>query len=278
MTQRDPATIWTPAQATGAAPGRGRLEGRRILVVGAGSQPCDDADAPIGNGRAISVLCAREGAAVACADRDEAAARETERRIESEQQRAAVVVADVSDADACARMVGEAEAALGGLDGIVANVGIGFGRGLEGTDAAMWDQSFAISLRSHFLIARAALPRLQPGAAIVFVSSIASIKPGTGIPAYDAAKAGLAGLCRHVAFEGARRGIRANLVVPGLIDTPLGRLASRGRPSRATTAVPLGRQGTAWEVAYATVFLLGAESSYVTGQQLVVDGGLSSLR
>jgi NAD(P)-dependent dehydrogenase (short-subunit alcohol dehydrogenase family) len=278
MTQRDPATIWTPAQATGAAPGRGRLEGRRILVVGAGSQPCDDADAPIGNGRAISVLCAREGAAVACADRDEAAARETERRIESEQQRAAVVVADVSDADACARMVGEAEAALGGLDGIVANVGIGFGRGLQGTDAAMWDQSFAISLRSHFLIARAALPRLQPGAAIVFVSSIASIKPGTGIPAYDAAKAGLAGLCRHVAFEGARRGIRANLVVPGLIDTPLGRLASRGRPSRATTAVPLGRQGTAWEVAYATVFLLGAESSYVTGQQLVVDGGLSSLR
>jgi NAD(P)-dependent dehydrogenase (short-subunit alcohol dehydrogenase family) len=112
----------------------------------------------------------------------------------------------------------------------------------------------------------------------VFVSSIAGIKPGTGIPAYDASKAGLAGLCRHVAFEGARRGIRANLVVPGLIDTPLGRVASRGRPSRATTVVPLGRQGTAWEVAYATVFLLASESSYVTGQQLVVDGGLSSLR
>jgi NAD(P)-dependent dehydrogenase (short-subunit alcohol dehydrogenase family) len=104
------------------------------------------------------------------------------------------------------------------------------------------------------------------------------LKPGTGIPAYDASKAGLAGLCRHVAFEGARRGIRANLVVPGLIDTPLGRLASRGRPSRAKTTVPLGRQGTAWEVAYATVFLLSAESSYVTGQSLVVDGGLSSLR
>jgi NAD(P)-dependent dehydrogenase (short-subunit alcohol dehydrogenase family) len=85
-------------------------------------------------------------------------------------------------------------------------------------------------------------------------------------------------LCRHVAFEGARRGIRANLVVPGLIDTPLGRMASQGRPSRATTAVPLGRQGTAWEVAYATAFLLAAESSYVTGQQLVVDGGLSALR
>jgi NAD(P)-dependent dehydrogenase (short-subunit alcohol dehydrogenase family) len=278
MTERDPATLWTPPEATGGTPGRGRLAGRRILVVGAGTQPCDDADAPLGNGRAISILCAREGASVACADRDEAAASNTAQRIASEGNRAVVVVADVTDETACARVVADAEGALGGLDGIAINVGIGYGRGLEGTDAGAWDLTFAINLRAHFLIARAALPRLQPGAAIVFVSSIAGIKPGTSIPAYDASKAGLAGLCRHVAFEGARRSIRANLVVPGLIDTPLGRVASRGRPSRATTAVPLGRQGTAWEVAYATVFLLGVESSYVTGQQLVVDGGLSSLR
>jgi NAD(P)-dependent dehydrogenase (short-subunit alcohol dehydrogenase family) len=277
MTERDPATVWTPPEATGGSPGRRRLEGRRILVVGAGTQPCDDPDAPPGNGRAIAVLCAREGAAVACADRDEAAASDTA-RMAGESNRATVVVADVTDEAACARVVADAEAGLGGLDGIVVNVGIGYGRGLEGTDVDAWDVTFAINLRAHFLVARAALPRLQPGAAIVFVSSIAGIKPGTGIPAYDASKAGLAGLCRHVAFEGARRGIRANLVVPGLIDTPLGRLASRGRPSRATTTVPLGRQGTAWEVAYATVFLLSAESSYVTGQQLVVDGGLSSLR
>lgn len=278
MTERDPATVWTPPEATGRTPGRSRLAGRRILVVGAGTQPCDDADAPLGNGRAIAVLCAREGAAVACADRDEAAARDTAQRITSEGNRATVVVADVTDEAACARVVAEAEASLGGLDGVVVNVGIGYGRGLEGTDADAWDLTFAINLRAHFLIARAALPRLQPGGALVFVGSIAGIKPGTGIPAYDASKAGLVGLCRHVAFEGSRRGIRANLVVPGLIDTPLGRMASRGRPSRATTAVPLGRQGTAWEVAYATVFLLGGESSYVTGQQLVVDGGLSSLR
>jgi NAD(P)-dependent dehydrogenase (short-subunit alcohol dehydrogenase family) len=278
MTERDPATIWTPPEATGGTPGRGRLVGRRVLVVGAGSQPCDDADAPIGNGRAIAMLCAREGAGVACADRDEAAARDTAQRISSEGNRASVVIADVTDEAACARVVADAEGSLGGLDGVVVNVGIGYGRGLEGTDADAWDLTFAINLRAHFLVARAALPRLQPGASIVFVSSIAGLKPGTGIPAYDASKAGLAGLCRHVAFEGGRRGIRANLVVPGLIDTPLGRVASRGRPSRATTTVPLGRQGTAWEVAYATVFLLGAESSYVTGQQLVVDGGLSSLR
>ena len=140
------------------------------------------------------------------------------------------MVADVTDETALrACSSRDAEAALGGLDGVVVNVGIGYGRGLEGTDASAWDLTFAINLRAHFLIARAALPRLQPGGAIVFVSSIAGIKPGTGIPAYDASKAGLAGLCRHVAFEGARRGIRANLVVPGLIDTPLGRVASRGR-------------------------------------------------
>jgi NAD(P)-dependent dehydrogenase (short-subunit alcohol dehydrogenase family) len=278
MTERDPATIWTPAEATGATPGRGRLAARRILVVGAGTQPCDDADAPLGNGRAIAILCAREGAAVACADRDESAARQTLEQIEHERGRAVVLVADVADETACARVVTQAEQALGGLDGVVVNVGIGLGRGLESTDAQAWDRTFAVNLRAHFLIARAALPRLQTGAALVFVSSVASLKPGTGMPSYDASKAGLAGLCRHVAFEGARRGVRANLVVPGLIDTPLGRVASRGRPSRATTPVPLGRQGTAWEVAHATVFLLGAESSYVTGQQLVVDGGLSSLR
>jgi NAD(P)-dependent dehydrogenase (short-subunit alcohol dehydrogenase family) len=278
MTERDPATVWMPPEATGGMPGRSRLAGRRVLVVGAGTQPCDDPDAPLGNGRAIAMLCAREGAAVACADRDEGAAQDTAQRITSEGNRATIVIADVTDEAACARVVADADASLSGLDGVVVNVGIGYGRGLEGTDADAWDLTFAINLRAHFLIARAALPRLQAGGAIVFVSSIAGIKPGTGIPAYDASKAGLAGLCRHVAFEGSRRGIRANLVVPGLIDTPLGRLASRGRPSRATTTVPLGRQGTAWEVAYATVFLLGGESSYVTGQQIVVDGGLSALR
>ncbi len=112
----------------------------------------------------------------------------------------------------------------------------------------------------------------------MFVSSIAGFKPGTGIPAYDASKAGLAGLCRHVAFEGARRGIRANLVVPGLIDTPLGRVASRGRPSRAR--LPCRSDGRARRGRLRTrrCSCSAAESSYVTGQQLVVDGGLSSLR
>lgn len=266
-----------PAEARGAAPGRGRLRDRRILVVGAGTQRSPEPDPPVGNGRAIAILCAREGAAVVCADVDAAAARETQALVENEGARGAVVVGDVSDDAACERIVAESEAALGGLDGVVLNVGIAAGRGLADTDAAAWDRTFAVNLRSHFLVARAALPRLGAGSAIVFVSSIASLMPGSRIPAYDASKAGIAGLMRHVAFEAARRGVRANTVVPGLVDTPLGRLATRGRPSRARTPVPLGRQGTGWEVAYATVFLLSDESSYVTGQSLVVDGGLSAL-
>ena len=277
---RDPeqrASGPAPAEARGAAAGRGRLRGRHILVVGAGTQRSPDPDPPIGNGRAIAVLCAREGAAVACGDVDAAAARETQGLVEKEGARGVVAVGDVCDESACERIVAESEAALGGLDGVVLNVGIAAGRGLEGTDAASWDRTFAVNLRSHFLISRAALPRLAAGSAIVFVSSIASLVPGTRIPAYDASKAGIAGLMRHVAFEAARRGVRANTVVPGVIDTPLGRLATRGRPSRARTPVPLGRQGTGWEIAYATVFLLSDESSYVTGQSLVVDGGLSAL-
>src|SRR5205085_10590801 len=113
------------------------------------------------------------------------------------------------------------------------------------------------------------------GAAIVFISSVAGLKAGSRIPAYDASKAGLVGLCRHVALEGARRNIRANVVAPGLIDTPLGRWASRGRPSRERTPVPLGRQGTGWEVALSTLFLLSDEASHFTGQVLAVDGGLT---
>ena len=89
--------------------------------------------------------------------------------------------------------------------------------------------------------------------------------------------AALSGLCRHVAFEGARRAIRANVIAPGLMDTSIGRLASRGRPNRATTPVPLGRQGTGWETAYAALFLLSDESAYITGQILAVDGGLAGL-
>lgn len=272
------AAPWLPPEALGTQAGRAKLTGRRILVIGAGTQPSDEANPPPGNGRAIALSCAREGAAVVCADKDEPAARETARQVASEGGRALVVVADVTNERECQRIVGLAKEQLGGLDGVVLNVGIGLGKGLEGTDAEAWDATFAVNLRAHFLIARCALPFMDAGGSLVFISSTASLRPGTNIPAYDASKAGLGGLCRHVAMEGARARIRANIVVPGLIDTPLGRNASKRRPSRAKTTVPLGRQGTAWEVAQATVFLLSDEASYITGQSLVVDGGLSALR
>jgi NAD(P)-dependent dehydrogenase (short-subunit alcohol dehydrogenase family) len=267
-----------PDEAAGRAPGRDRLEGRRVLVVGAGTRRTDDPDAPIGNGRAIATLAAREGAMVACADVDEPAARETAQHITADGDIAEVLVADVARPEDCAAVVAGAEARLGGLDGLVLNVGIAQGARLQGTSVEQWDTTFAVNLRAHFLVCQAALPTLAGGASVVFISSIAGITPGSGLPAYDTSKAALGGLCRHVAHEGARRLIRANVVAPGLIDTPIGRLASAGRPSRERTPVPLQRQGTAWEIAYATVFLLSDEASYITGQTLVVDGGLTALR
>ena len=220
----------------------GRLAGRRVLVVGAGTQPSDDPEAPVGNGRAIAVLAAREGASIVCADRDRDAAERTAGWIRDEGGTAEVLVGDVTSEEHCAELVARAADDL--LDGLVLNVGIGRGGGMARTSAEDWDATFAVNLRAHFLIARDALPRVTEGAAIVFISSVAGLQPGSRLPAYDASKAGLIGLCRHVALEGARRGVRANVVAPGLIDTPLGRWASRGRPARERTPVPLGRQGS----------------------------------
>jgi NAD(P)-dependent dehydrogenase (short-subunit alcohol dehydrogenase family) len=173
-------------------------------------------------------------------------------------------------------MIAEALKGLGHLDGLVLNVGIGAGGPwLEGTTLESWNKVVAVNLTSHMLCVKHAMAKLADDAAIVFISSIAGMTAGSRLPAYDSTKAGLAGLCRHVAFEGARRGIRANIVAPGLMDTAIGRLASRGRPGRATTPVPLGRQGTGWETAYAALFLLSNESAYVTGQTIAVDGGLT---
>src|SRR5438270_6887688 len=191
-----------PATATGAAPGASRLAGRRVVIVGGASQGAGDSDAAAGNGQAIAVLAAREGASVAVVDVAPEAAEETVRLVHDSGGAAISVIADVSDPGACDRLVDEAIGALGGLDGVVLNVGIGAGLKLEGTTAEIWDQVLAVNLRSHFLVARHALPLLPRGGSLLFIGSVAGLRPGSFVPSYDTSKAALPGLCRHVALEG----------------------------------------------------------------------------
>ncbi|MGH6872505.1 MAG: SDR family NAD(P)-dependent oxidoreductase [Rhizomicrobium sp.] len=272
-------TIHLPQESRGEAPPRGRLAGRRVIVLGGGQMDIGEDDTPIGNGRAIAVLFAREGGQVSAADRDAASAEATAAMIAREGGTAFAITADAAKEADIVRLIDTAVSEMGGLiDGLVLNVGIGAGGAwLDGTTAESWDKVFAVNLRSHMLTVKHALPKMADASSIVFIASIAGLTAGSRLPAYDASKAGLLGLSRHVAFEGARRAIRANVIAPGLMDTSIGRLASRGRPNRATTPVPLGRQGTGWETAYAALFLVSDESAYITGQVLAVDGGLSGL-
>jgi NAD(P)-dependent dehydrogenase (short-subunit alcohol dehydrogenase family) len=214
------------------------------------------------------------GAAVVVADIDGNSAEATAELARAEGGEATVVVADAADEDGVRAMFAAAGDALGGLDGLVLNVGIGGGWMLKGTSAEDWDRVMAVNLRSQFLGCKHALEAMTDGGAVVLVGSIAS-REVLPFPAYGASKAALESLCRQAAVEGSP-GIRANLLMPGLIDTSLGRLASAASPLRDQVKIPAGRQGTAWEIAYAAVFLLSGESSYVTGQSLIVDGGLTS--
>ncbi|MET0333825.1 MAG: SDR family oxidoreductase [Rhizobacter sp.] len=272
-TQLDPSRA-LHAETLGHVSGRGRLQGRRVLVIGAGQRSIPEEDPPIGNGRAISVLFAREGASVACVDLKADAVQGTVDQIHKEGGNAFAEIADVSDTAAIAPLVQRVAKKLGGLDGLVLNVGISHGLPLDRITPETWDKEYGVNVKSHMFFSQAALPLMAEGGAIVLMSSLASLRNASRNPTYESAKAAQVSLARAIAVAGEPKGIRCNAVLPGLMDTPMGRDASRRRPNRAL-AVPFGRQGTGWEVAYATLFLISHESSYVNGHALLADGGLS---
>ena len=260
------------AESLGLAQSHGRLSGRRIIVVGAGQRKTVDEDPPIGNGRAMSVLFAREGASVACIDAVKDAADATVDQITSEGGKAFADVVDVSDAAAIAPAMQRCAEKLGGLDGLALNVGISQGLSLPKMTIEAWDKDYAVNVRSHMLFAQKALDVMSPGGSIILMSSLASQRAGGRNPAYESSKAAQIALGRAIARAGEDKGIRCNVIAPGFMDTPMGRDASRRRADRAL-AVPFGRQGTGWEVAYAALFLISNESSYVNAHTLFLDGG-----
>jgi NAD(P)-dependent dehydrogenase (short-subunit alcohol dehydrogenase family) len=149
--------------------------------------------------------------------------------------------------------------------------------GFEEHTPEAWDTTLDVNLRGAMLTARATLPVLEPRSSIVFVSSIGAVRGIGKMIAYDASKAGLSALVRATAIARKDDAIRANIVMLGMIDTGIGRDGDRNMPGRANIPVPLGRRGTAWEAAYSSLFLLSYESTFITGQTLVVDGGRTTL-
>lgn len=260
----------------------GRLDGKVAIVVGAGQTAGDT----IGNGKATAMLFAREGAAVLLVDRDGASATETKRAIDDEGGTAAVVEADVTQAEACQRMAAECIRVYGRIDVLENNVGIGSLGGPVELREEEWDRVVDTNLKAMFLTCKHVLPRMeeQGSGAIVNVSSLAAVRfAPLPMLAYSASKGGVNALTRSIAMQYATKGIRANAIMPGLMRTPMAvddvvrRFGlERERLVRARDeAVPMKRMGEAWDVAYAALFLASDEAKYVTGVILPVDGGLS---
>ena len=241
-------------EARGMAPGRGRMTGRRVVIVGAGQTDFQLEDQPIGNGRALATLLAREGAYVVVADRDRASADETTKMIRSGGGKATTVVADVSEPESVNKMISFAQRELGGIDGLVYNVGIPGPIGFEENTPEAWNETLDVNLRGAMLTARAALPVMEARSSIVFISSIGAVRGIGRMIAYDASKAGLSALVRATAIARKDDAVRANIVMLGMIDTGIGRDGDRNMSGRQNIPVPLGRRGTAWEVAYTFPF------------------------
>ena len=255
-----------------------KLSERHVLVFGGGQQGYGLQDPPVGIGRAICQLSAQEGARVAVADISQSAAQATVDPICSGGWEARAFCGDAANPEDVRRIMAEAKDWLGGLDGLVLNTGIAAGDGFKATSVSDWDRVMAVNVRSHFLAIQAADELMEAGGAITLTSSTAArVVSTSSIPAYITSKAALEGLARAAAKALAPKKIRVNIVMPGLIDTSLGRLASLVKPDRDSTPIPLGRQGNAWDIANAHIFLLSDASSYITGITLPVDGGISQV-
>ncbi len=257
----------------------GRVAGKTVIVFGAGS-----IGPGWGNGKAAAVLYAREGAKVLCVDVNGDAAEETAAIIRGEGGTARAEVADVTDGEGGPRALARCGAAFGGLDVVHYNVGISTPGGVAETTDEDWARVFAVNLGGAFSVARAAIPFMRgKGGAFVFISSIASIASGGyAYAAYEASKAALNRMSQTIAVAHAAEGIRSNVVMPGLIDTPhvthmiAGKMtAAEDIGARRAKAPPMRRQGSAWDVAEASVFLASDAAGYITGVLLPVDGGLT---
>ncbi|MET0333193.1 MAG: SDR family oxidoreductase, partial [Rhizobacter sp.] len=195
-------------EALGQVPGRGRLQGRRVLVIGAGQRDIPEENPPVGNGRAISVLFAREGASVVCVDVNREAVQATVDQVKAEGGTAHAEVADVSDVAGIAPLVQRAAQTLGGLDGLVLNVGISHGLPFNKITPETWEKEYAVNLRSHMFFSQAALEVMAPGGSIVLMSSLASLRNASRNPAYESSKAAQVSLARAIAVAGESKGIR----------------------------------------------------------------------
>jgi NAD(P)-dependent dehydrogenase (short-subunit alcohol dehydrogenase family) len=259
-----------------------RVEGKSIIVTGAGS-----VGPGMGNGKASSILYAREGGRVLLVDREASAADLTRRQILDEGGHAVVHACDVTSARDVQRMVEACLDVFGRIDVLHNNVGIAVPGGPVELSESDWDRTMQVNVKSMFLTCKHALPRMERQGHGVIVN-IASHNAIRSLPvaavAYAASKAAVVALTREIAVQYAARGIRANAVLPGLMDTPMvhaqlsdaygGDLESMR--ARRAQLCPTGAQGDAWDTAHAALFLASDEAKYITGTTLLVDGGITA--